>query len=843
MATSNRPAGRSFGTLARAALADPSWPATTRVKERSLAAVLSQLDRGEDLDWLRDREDVQQVLAAALGCAVADLRRPFDAPPAADALQLRLADVRFARPLDLRHEDLPPGVPFGVLTPWAWCRTHWRAGSGTGRSLAGQWLSARRAARHVVARGPADVPRAPSSDAVLLEAPSAHASPSWAAALGEFALAHPRALVASPWAPELGGPVLATPELAGFARDLAAWVEARLPGGSFEAERASAWLLRAAAGGSAATLGDALGWLGAWDELGVRPEREPDPAALAERLVRKRIGELGAGGSTDPSWLRRHAFEVVTLLVRRALLSGDRSWDAPRSFDEWLALVPRELAQGADVEWLEHALGRDVAGRAADLERAARRVPPGAYRIVRDLERAHLLRRVDADSLVLGPRCVAHEARRVALGELTRGATLEWADALLAGTGASDVLDALLGAAPRSEAWLQAAAEIDEPSDATELAAIEGAALAAGLARLGGVDLDRDLVLATWNAALDAIASPAAALPSPLVGLAPAAADPRTSHGAWLIALVALSEDLPRGRGREHPLLRPWSGTPGPALAALYDALAPVLDQALALRQPWASGALEVVDRLRGVAGPCSIDDAEPHVIELPSAVLDEGTLGVVRARLVERLAARPGGIAAARALAAARGVEWGAVAAELWRAWHATGADVTQTWCDGASDHAELTWPHLPAPIAPSLADAPRPRWDLVPEATWRAALEQGAWVRGAAGLCELGDASRRDHVLRTLPGAQLVDVAAGAWRAAPAVCQALLTELVRAGDTERSLALALAAPEAEAALDRLSRDLRPAAWGLDHLTRRVRERGPAWRSALALLLRARAL
>ncbi|MBM4364089.1 MAG: hypothetical protein FJ104_15520, partial [Deltaproteobacteria bacterium] len=58
---------RSFGEVARAALASPSWTARPLPKPRSLAALLSKLDRGVDLGWLADRPAVQAALAEALG--------------------------------------------------------------------------------------------------------------------------------------------------------------------------------------------------------------------------------------------------------------------------------------------------------------------------------------------------------------------------------------------------------------------------------------------------------------------------------------------------------------------------------------------------------------------------------------------------------------------------------------------------------------------------------------------------------------------------------------------------------------------------------------------------------
>ena len=46
---SRDPPVRSFGSLARAALDYPSWPESVSAQPRSLAAVLSKLDRDQEL--------------------------------------------------------------------------------------------------------------------------------------------------------------------------------------------------------------------------------------------------------------------------------------------------------------------------------------------------------------------------------------------------------------------------------------------------------------------------------------------------------------------------------------------------------------------------------------------------------------------------------------------------------------------------------------------------------------------------------------------------------------------------------------------------------------------------
>jgi hypothetical protein len=122
---------RSYEALARTALKHPGWPAASRPRPRSLAALFGKLDRGQELEWLADRGAVQQVLADVLGASTAAVNRAVGrdldrSDQAAD--RVRLDDVRFARPLMLREETLPPGIPTLATRPRDWRRVLWRAG-------------------------------------------------------------------------------------------------------------------------------------------------------------------------------------------------------------------------------------------------------------------------------------------------------------------------------------------------------------------------------------------------------------------------------------------------------------------------------------------------------------------------------------------------------------------------------------------------------------------------------------------------------------------------------------------------------------------------------------------
>src|SRR5258706_9338854 len=148
---------RSFGALARAALVSPDWPSAMRLESRSLATVFSKLDREVESSWLEDRPDVQLLLARLLKCTVEDIKPPSRRGERPER-RVRLADLQFARALDLGEEDLPPGIPELVSQPERWRSVWWVAPSGAGRSLAGSWLRIRGLAQFRVGPGHAPGP-------------------------------------------------------------------------------------------------------------------------------------------------------------------------------------------------------------------------------------------------------------------------------------------------------------------------------------------------------------------------------------------------------------------------------------------------------------------------------------------------------------------------------------------------------------------------------------------------------------------------------------------------------------------------------------------------------------
>src|SRR5690554_1995859 len=411
MSTSDPPVA-SFGRLAAAALAHPDWPADTRPKQRSLATLFSKLDREQDLEWLADRIPVQRILAELMNRPVADLRQALPVRRSTPSERLvRLDDLRYGRELDLTKEPLCPGIPSRVLQPATWGRLAWRAPSGAGRSLAGAWLQARGLATHRVLEGPPDRSAPlPDRGPLFLEitgwdGPQSAAERwrTWAARLSAeprpvcVALAHPP--TEPPWE------VIDSPPLDDVLPELVGWVAERLPAdGLFEPERALTWMRRVALPSEAVvTLGDALGLLGMLDEVRPRTLHGRSLDEIAESFVRQRLAE-SSEEATVSSWLNRNAAAALLGTIAQLVTESDQPWNRPRTFDEWLALVPQEYREGIDVEWMRAALTRDSGQRlrGADLAAAARKLPPGGYQLLRALEHARILVR-DGERLRLRP--------------------------------------------------------------------------------------------------------------------------------------------------------------------------------------------------------------------------------------------------------------------------------------------------------------------------------------------------------------------------------------------------------------------------------------------------------
>ncbi len=733
MSSANPPV-RSYGVLARQVLAAPDWPDISRPQPRSLAALFSKFDRNQELDWLTERPQVQMVLAEALGRPLAEVASRLEPGSAARAHKarseavFRLVDVPYARPIDLTRESPCPGLPVELLRPSLWQRTWWYAPPGAARPLVEAWLE-QRGLCHVVRANTLEdaASRLPAQGVSLLfiEHPGAAHVPELSTKLD--------LCVVAPFLPEqlrepagsdvssrevLPWRVIRSPPPETYLEELVHWVFDRLPDdGNLEAVEAIAWLKGAIERPDGPrSLESLLGLCGALDEIDKRElgQASASMEGLSELYFRNRLSQVQATDTTALAWLRREGSNVLIGVAGRLLMDADLDWHVPRSFDDWLKLVPIEYQRGGDLDWMRLALSSsDSPVRPGDIARAAKRIPPGAFRVVRALDQAQLLIKEPDGLLALRPHwfrvALVHRARRALLD----ASPLEWGEVLLNPREAPNMLGALLARAVDHDFGpMEAALELESEHDPASVAAIEASFATTGLALLSGADAPQDLLENLWNEQLGLTLQLDLGLPSTRLLFPepdPERAPPRgwfTSHTFHLAAL-AISEQLPHGAQRRHALLRPWSEQEPPALLKeLYDSiwlgicsdhLPPVVRAA----------ALALVDRLRQTIGQLA---DPPHALEWPGVVLDEIEHEILTFQSVAESSAEPRAVEMLAALAREREVPWPEVGRAIWQAWNQQGRPE-----HGAAllapdfEHAALFWSTIPKALLTELLQDPR--------------------------------------------------------------------------------------------------------------------------------------
>ena len=706
---------RSYGDLARAALESSEWPAESRMAERSLASIFSKLDRNQEADWLAERVGVQRVLSKVLGVPLDDLRAPGLQPGGAaraELRRLRLTSLRYGRALDLLDEPLCPGLPQVALQPGAYRNTFWRAPSGSGRSLVGRFLQARGLA-HVIEASTMDeaLAQLPERGPVFIELHTQQTLPLSDPPRAELCVAGDFEPRNPTWQ------VYASPAVDTYLDELVDWVAARLPtDGRFETAPTRAWLHgEMKESGILDGLGSALGLCGLADEHGVQTLRGKSAQKLAERFCRDRLLATLDPEAAHAAWLRRNGYDVLVGLGRRLLADSDASWDEPRSLESWLELVPLEHQRDADLDWMRLSLSRVDSGiRPSDIEKAARKIPPGAFRIVRALQRADLLREVTSQvpavpspetRLSFGPRWFSNVLRADATRALVSGSTNDFGEALLRGHAASSVARELVQRlSDRGSAFIDGVLELEGGDSAGHIAAVEMTFRAAGVALLSGADLSSDSLEALWDEVLEARLEFPDQLPCPRIEYPDPERDALLSRGIWYLAAFSIGSELGQRAGRRHPLLRPWKTREAhPELRALCAIIARDLPANEADR-PWVLRAFSLISRLRSEVGALGALDS-PEILERPSVILDEVMHGVLSWGTVAGIADHALGLAALSALANERGLPFSSVASAIWEAWDdaqrpALGADFLAT----DSVHSSRFWPHIPADLLEAL-------------------------------------------------------------------------------------------------------------------------------------------
>ncbi len=691
--SSAEPPVTGYGELARRTLQHPDWPDDTRPQPRSLAALFSKLDRSQELEWLAERDAVQRALALTLGCSLEAVRGPLEAVlETPETRRLRLEDLPFARPFDFLEEQLPPGIPELATRPSAWNRTWWLAPSGSGRTLTGRWLATRGLAVHVCARTWAEAAaKLPEAGATFVELERADSLPSFEARplRADVLIAAP-ALPPSPPDGSKREPwrVIESPSPEQFLSPLLEWVQARLPeDGAFDAAAARDWLEGPLGEGLLPSLGALLGVCGLLDAQGLRACKDKSLLELAAAFVHERLEQASGKGSAEAQWLKHAGFNVLVQLAEEVLTRGEQPWDVARTQDEWIALVPADL--------------RDKG--------------PGAYRIVRALADARLLRARGAQGgLAIAPSFLRHAALRRAREQLVREASpFSWGEALLRPHAAAGILEALDARLAEDDFILaESLFDLELSAQPALVAAAEAVFVCLGLQVLDGAKVPRDYLTQIWNEQLSWIVDleGEAELPKPrlLCWEGSSRASILANPLVWSLAALAISERLGAAQGGRHAVLRPWAQElTNPKLLRLLDAIHACLLRPEIACFEWSVRAFALIGRLYNTA-PGKHDVSNVHALAKPAFVVRQ-FLNDRQTVAVELLGPHALEARALRHEGETRAVDWPQLAEAAWRDWRRRGCSpAAEGWFAPNSPCSELLWPHLP----PDVLDAVWSRW-----------------------------------------------------------------------------------------------------------------------------------
>jgi hypothetical protein len=621
---------RSFGELARLALEHSDWPRDTRAQPRSLEAIFGRLDRREDLDWLVDRPGVQQVLALLLKSQVAEIRSVLVSATTPRSLltRLRFDDLPTARALDLQQEALPPTIPQAVGLPATWKRLVWLGNPGSGFTIVKHWLVARGLAEahsiesvedyHALpVHGPPLYLEVPPS---LCETILAKLAPTQSVC---FAVASSQKKIVALFERN-GFELVRNAPIEENLERIVDWVIMRSTQGcQSKRDKLLSWLKTSPlTWGTLETLGDAFGFAGAF----LLNEPHGDASSTKEGFLRtwfsSRTDELARERLRDSAAMGRLLPDVLIDIAQAMLLDDTRPLLTARTVEEWLALVPVQHQRGPDLDWLSaQASANPLTLHPRDIERAAKRLPPGAHRIIVALRELSLLRPSSNTQFAIRPHFIARLLHSIAKDRTLSSLPVFWGEALLKPNARGELLDALSErVALCPEAFAEGLLEVVEAESAPLVCALEVGFVLIGLELLAGGELPdatATALLEEQNALLLVDLAPL-----PQRRTVPLEVERLTdSEGAFYLAAFALGEPHRKRRIAMIPLLDPWNQTEPPqGWGLLLDAITTTVRSALSQKPRWLLGALRLLEQLRQTLGA----NIEPSSYET-SASPDDG--------------------------------------------------------------------------------------------------------------------------------------------------------------------------------------------------------------------------
>lgn len=715
-----KPPASSFTALANRVLASPKLRSRSTLKPRSLATYLGKLDDEKDLAVLDEHPNERRVLAELLDLSLEEFDERLQERKAPRAqpknFRLDLSDIRVA-PIDLRTDELPPGIPLEVLMPQRW-PLWWSAPSGSGRTLAGRWLEARGLATFIQADSweAAEPQLTPGSPCfVELSSPLGVPRPEELVEL-RFCVAvdgmpltirsvfgSTERVVDPSWSERIVHP----PPVRSWLEELLRYLDERVPSDSrFDTRQCLEWMRQELLpNGLIDGLGAALGFAGLFAAYHHHLKRDSGPTKFAEltrRFLRLRKQQLEPATVIAPLQL----WAALLRMGQGLLTQGELPWNAARDLSSWYELAHTQ-PDTLDRRWLQEPQVRErLRVEEHTLKKALDALPPDAYRTIQSLRELKLLREHQPRSFALSPPWLLHVMIEESAEELLGEAPSEWGAALLHAHGAPRILMRLTKRCDRQDFEpFRRLLRSPEPDSTTWVAALEGSVRVLGLALLLGHPVPEDIVAPVFDWQQRLAITRYGGDPHPRLAFNNSRDELLLSRGLWLAACHALSEKLERRPGWRHPILAPWGGVPplmdpshGPepvqrALSELWDVARhkqarPVLRLAI----------LSLGARLLGALGPRPSHMGPVSAVLAPEFLLRHFRAGTLSWDMLglhtywyEILPMLP-------AYLEQQGVVWEHFARAIWKAWLVSGKDANPLF-HGGEKHL-LLWKHLPAAV-----------------------------------------------------------------------------------------------------------------------------------------------
>lgn len=616
----------SLGKLAKAAIEHEDWPAGETDNYRSVENLLRFVDQKmkKGQVWLDNRPAVKEVLADLLGVSPESLDPGSVEPDGPADPRVELKELRDARPIDLRKEDLFPGIPREVFSPDSWELSWWFAQAGSGKTVVGRWLEARHAAAFVRGDRWSDVvPRIPPEGAVYIElsvpdstdavrfpadlarrnicvaAPFLPVPPELARGMRPrreslFAVAPrqkqsrfsgffwPEEEPEEPMADTTSWRRIDTDPKEEWIERLIRWVGERMrSGGGFDVDGALEVVRRRLFETSLSTPGDYIGVCGVIEKIGAkRLLAEADIDRVVGAFLESRMERTDLTGRS--AWTAPALWRLICGCVEGSLVhwGGHGTFPSEVALKSWL---PEASLPPGDDSVLQRIIDDPDIGP-QDLASIRSKARPSRDGALRELFRLHLLEPCGEGMIALRPSWLGPLARQAALDHLVEFPDRGLGEVLLQPALASWMLPRLRdcfklggaenGSKSRAKAgergWELARWAMERVSmqDPATVAALEACFQAAGVALLDPLatapiaDLHR-LWLAQMSVSLHAYSQ---GPPRPRL-LRVEGAEPGWEQ-AWEIACLAISERLHvAGVELEPPAVAPWGAKSWPEYA------------------------------------------------------------------------------------------------------------------------------------------------------------------------------------------------------------------------------------------------------------------------------------